>query len=250
MVMKTKREFMLCGKNGYDISCMEWTCERECAVLVCLHGFAGDKYSSVIRALAETQTLKSVRVITFDWPGHGKSPADGKNLTIENCMLDLDSVIQEIRKGNQPVYLFATSFGGFVGLNYIDLHPSTFSKVVLRSPALNMPKTFLSFLTSDDIHVLENGGTVDKGFERPLLLDKSFIEDLFRHRLLPDEYPSGVPGLIIQGDMDDVVDPLDSVKFAEKNGLSLHMIGGADHRYKKRGNIEEILSAAIPFLVN
>ena len=75
------------------------------------------------------------------------------------------------------------------------------------------------------------------------------IEDLYEHRILPDEYPALVPGLLIQGDMDDVVDPLDSVRFAEKNGLRLHMIEGADHRYKEQGNLEEILSVTISFLV-
>lgn len=244
-----KREFMLCGKREYDISCMEWPCEQERAVLVCLHGFAGDKYSSVIQALAEALVSKSIRVITFDWPGHGKSPVDGSSLTIENCLLDLETVIQEIQPTDGPIYLFATSFGGFVGLNYLAIHPSVFSKVVLRSPALNMPKTFHDFLTDEEIHVLEDGGTVNKGFDRPLLLGKSFIEDLYEHRILPDEYPALVPGLLIQGDMDDVVDPLDSVRFAEKNGLRLHMIEGADHRYKEQGNLEEILSVTISFLV-
>ena len=244
-----KREFMLNGNKGYDISCMEWPCEQECAVLLCLHGFAGDKYSSVIQALADEMISKSIRVVTFDWPGHGKSPVDGKSLTIENCMLDMDAVIQEIRTANQPVYLFATSFGGFVGLNYLALHPSAFSKVVLRSPALDMPNTFRSFLSDEDIQVLEKDGTVNVGFDRPLQLGKSFMDDLIQHRLRQDEYPAEVPGLIIQGDMDDVVDPQDSVKFAEKNGMKLHMVKGADHRYKNPGNLEEILSVTVPFLL-
>ena len=247
--MKMKREFMISGKNGYEVSCLEWPVEQECAVLVCLHGFAGDKYSSVIEALAQSLVRKSIRVITFDWPGHGKSPVGGESLSVENCLRDLESVIQEIQKTKRTIYLFATSFGGFIGLNYIANHPSAFSKVVLRSPALNMPATYRSFLTNEDIHVLENGGTINKGFDRPLLLGKSFLDSLGQHRILQGNYPANVPGLIIQGDMDNVVDPRDSVEFAEKNGLTLHMINGADHRYKKGGNLEEILSVTVPFLL-
>ena len=104
--------------------------------MLCLHGFAGDKYSSVIRALAETLADRSLRVAAFDWPGHGSSPAD----------------------------------------------------------------------------------------------------------TLP-------PGLIIQGDLDDVVDPRDSEAFAARNGLRLHVVTGADHRCKKTGNLEEILSVTVPFLL-
>ena len=240
---------MLRGKNGYDISCMEWRHEPERAVLVCLHGFAGDKYSSVIRALAEAIVPKSVRVVTFDWPGHGKSPVDGESLTVENCLSDLDTVLEEIGK-EKPVYLFATSFGGFVGVNYLARHPSAFSRVVLRSPALNMPNTYRSFLSEEDIRVLDAGGTVDQGFDRPLRLGKSFADDLSQYVLDQDGFPAGVPGLIIQGDRDDVVDPGDSVRFAEKNAMKLHVIRGADHRYKNPGNLEEILSVTIPFLLD
>ena len=38
-----------------------------------------------------------------------------------------------------------------------------------------MPKTFHDFLTDEEIQVLEDGGTVNKGFNRPLLIGKSFI---------------------------------------------------------------------------
>ena len=245
-----KQEYLLPGKNGYDISCMEWTCEQEQAVLVCLHGFAGDKYSSVIEALAEALVRKSVRVITFDWPGHGSSPVEGDNLTMENCLSDLQSVIQTIQSGVRPVYLFATSYGGYLGLHYIARHPGIFSKVALRSPALNMPETYRSLLTDDDVARLENGEVLNHGFERPLMLGKSFYEDLCQYRLSPDAFPAEVPGLIIQGDMDDVVNPRDSVAFAERNGLHLHIVRGADHRYKKQGNLEEIISAASDFLLD
>ena len=248
--MAVGKEFTLRGKAGYDISCIEWPCERERATLVCLHGFAGDKYSSVIRALGEALAQRSVRTVAFDWPGHGKSPVDGASLTVENCLLDLDSVLREIQKTGRPVYLFATSFGGFVGLNYMALHPAAFSKAALRSPALDMPKTYRSLLTDGELRTLENGGTVNKGFDRPLLLGKSFLEDLDRRRIPRDAYPADVPGLILQGDRDDVVNPLDSAAFAERNGLRLHMVKGADHRYKNKGDLEEILSVTIRFLLD
>ena len=247
-------EYLLHGKNGYDISCMEWPCEREQAVLLCLHGFAGDKYSSVIQALADEMSPRSVRVVTFDWPGHGSSPVDGASLTVENCMSDLNSVIRNIRLSvlddSTPIFLFATSFGGFLGLNYIARYPDVFSKVVLRSPALNMPDTYRSFLSEEDIHSLETGGVVNMGFDRELLLGSTFCEDLCQHRIEPDMFPTGIPGMIIQGDMDDVVSPLDSVDFAERNSLRLHMINGADHRYKKPGNLDEIMDITVRFLLD
>ena len=36
------QELLLHGKNGYDISCLEWVGGKATSVLICLHGFAGD----------------------------------------------------------------------------------------------------------------------------------------------------------------------------------------------------------------
>ena len=244
-----RQEFILPGDNGYDISCLEWTCEQEKAALICLHGFAGDKYSSVIEALAETMSKDGFRVITFDWPGHGSSPAGSSCLTVENCLWDLDSVIRYIGNENRPICLFATSFGGFLGLNYLRRSPAVFSRIVLRSPALNMPDTFRSLLSPEELRRIENGEKINKGFDRPLMVDKSFYEDLQDYRIADFSVPNTVPGLMIQGDLDKVVDPQNSIDFARRNSWELHIIEGADHRYKKPGNLEDIISAAETFLL-
>ena len=235
-----KKEFVLQGSNGYDISCLEWKPQKENAVLVCLHGFAGDKYSSVISALAEELSQQAVRVISFDWPGHGKSPADGSELLVTNCMNDLESVIHYLDESEGPRYLFATSFGGFIGLNYVIRNPRVFAKIILRSPALNMPDTFRSFLTDKELLTLEQGGTVEKGFDRPLFLKKKFYDELIQYRLQEPEL--SIPGMMIQGDRDEVVDPNDSIAFARRNGWKLHIVRYADHRYKNPGNLEEIIN--------
>ena len=244
-----KREFLLPGPNGYDISCMTWSGGRERSVLICMHGFTGDKYSTVIRRLAETMAEKDVATIAFDWPGHGASPVDGSSLTVENCLADLDAVVQTVRGRGLPLYLFATSFGGFLSVNYLNRHPDVFSRIVLRSPALEMPDLVPLLLPEEQRRIMEDGGIVDFGRDRPLLLGKAFCENLRRHRIAPDAYPAGLPGLVIQGGQDNVVDPVYNAAFAERNGLALHLVPGADHFWKRPGDLEEIVSTAEAFLL-
>ena len=127
---------------------------------------------------------RNVGTLTFDWPGHGASPVDGAFLTVENCLADLEAVIRTVRGRGLPLYLFATSFGGFLGVNYVNRNPGVFSRIVLRAPALNMPDLVPLLLPEEQRRIMEDGGTIDFGNGRPLLLDKSFYEDhvtLFIH---------------------------------------------------------------------
>ena len=244
-----RHEFLMPGKNGYDLSCLEWTCEKPKAVLICLHGFTGDKYSPVVEAAAQTLSRSSVRVIGFDWPGHGKSPADSGLLTVENCLRDLEVIVQYVREPDLPTWLFANSFGCFLGLNYVKRNPETFSRLILRSPALNMPDTCRILLPAEELARMERGELITVDCDRPLEIGKSFYEDLCRHRIADVPAPAVVPGLIIQGDLDDIVNPRDSVDYAKRNGWKLFIVNGADHLYKKPGELEQIISAVSGFLL-
>ena len=113
----------------------------------------------------------------------------------------------------------------------------------------DMPDTFRSLLSPQELRRIENGEKINKGFDRPLMVDKSFYEDLQDHRIADLSVPSTVPGLMIQGNLDEVVDPQDSIDFARRNSWELHMIEGADHRYKKPGNLEDIISTTEAFFL-
>ena len=108
------QHFTIHSPNEYEISCMEWLPSAAAAgadmhgaaakessgplpTLLCLHGFAGDKYSTVIEAVAKDRCRAGFRCVTFDWPGHGDSTADSSMLTIENCLADLDAVVKHLR---------------------------------------------------------------------------------------------------------------------------------------------------------
>ena len=85
-------------------------------VIIACHGFGGDKESSTITDLAEEIILKNIAVVSFDFPAHGESKLDGKELTIENCINNINTVYRYSKKFNAPISLFATSFGAYVNL--------------------------------------------------------------------------------------------------------------------------------------
>ena len=218
------KKFILPSENGYPISCMEWrpVCrqaeedssgagqsifaeEQNPDIVICLHGFAGDKYSSVIKAVAEALVRHGKRVVTFDWPAHGDSQAGPEMLTVENCLRDLHTVLTyyraymkkaandiavnerleadgyagQVERGK--ISCFATSFGGYLAMLYREKYPQDFNQYMLRSPALRMPEILLSFMTEEQLAAFDRGEKLNFGFEKELWLDKSFYDDLCRY---------------------------------------------------------------------
>ncbi len=243
--------FYLKGSDAYKIDAMSWPCERPMAVLLCLHGFAGDKYSTVIEAVAERFSAH-MQVLTFDWPAHGDSKADPSMLTVDRCLEDLDTMIGYINEHypGLPLYAFATSFGGYLLLKYHAREPEVFDRIILRSPALDMPEVVRHFMDDETYKAWEKGGTVDFGLERPLPLTIEFLRELRRHGAALGSIADSERFMIIQGDKDDVVSPDLARRFARQNGIAICMVEGADHRYKNPGDVDRILEAAVDFFEN
>lgn len=244
-------EISIAGLHGYEISALTNVCNTHSSILLCLHGFCGDKNSSVIAELMKCLNPNGIGIVTFDWPAHGASKAKDEELTVENCLSDIDAILQYIRlEYSLPVSCFATSFGGYLATIYRNTHSGVFQKTVLRSPAMKMPQVFLELLSKEERMRFLNGEAITVGFERKIQLKVSFYESLRTNCAfdVPVEYPAQV--LILQGDMDDVVRPEDTALYARRNNIPLEWFCGADHRYKKHGDLQRIVNLTRDFLLS
>ena len=223
--------------------------EEHSSALLCLHGFAGSKDSSVIAALRDSLDRKGVGVITFDWPAHGESDAPDDFLSVENCLSDLDHMVEWIRRQTDvPLSCFATSFGGYLATLYRNDHPNAFERLILRSPALKMSKVFRGLLPDEDFAAMMRGEKIVMGYERKMSLGRDFYESLCGHDAFSPDPPAPENILILQGDRDDVVDPADTIAYAERTGAGIRVFPGADHLYQNPGEKARIVKEAELFL--
>lgn len=240
------------NKDGYEIKYQSSIPINPSVIIVAMHGFAGDKNSSCIQLLENRLIDTSIGLIKFDWPGHGDSEVDGSYLRVDNCIDDLNEVIIYI-KSNYPaakIVAFSTSFGGYLTLLYNSRNPNVFDYIILRSPAIKMYTVLTqSILTSEYIYDLKEKGYFDYGFERNIMVTKEFINDL-RDNDLKKIYNnlklSNVT--IFHGTKDDIVPISDSLQFAYKHNCNLIKINGADHRYKKPGELEKVINTTLDIL--
>lgn len=215
-------------------------------LIVGVHGFAGDKESSMLETLAFA--CRDTALICFDFPAHGDSPVGEECLTVENCQQDLLTVIDYATKQypRAKKSIFATSFGGYITLLSADWLQG-FS-LVLRAPAVTMPKLLTETVLKISPEQFREAGTVRCGFERPIDLPCAFYEELLRRGDVCQKQIAP-PTLVIHGDCDDIV-PLEDIQafMAAQPNARLQIIPGADHRFKNSGETEAIIGYTKDFL--
>ena len=222
------------GAHGYESPVLSAADADSKEILLCLHGFAGDKHSSVIAAVADAVKGDGIGAVTFDWPAHGKSRAADAALTVQNCLEDLNTVYAAVCRRGLPVSCFATSFGGYLVLKYITERDDPFRKIALRCPAVDMYGVLTnSIMKSDDADRLMKGKDVQAGFDRKITVTRAFLDELKTNDLRKRDFlEESERILIIHGTSDEVVPFEDSRAFAEDNLIEFIAVEMADHRFQ------------------
>lgn len=229
-----------CFVNGeeYLIPITEYT-YGDGPITIALHGFGGDRSSSVIRRLAE----KTGNVVCFDFPAHGDSPAPDSALTVENCISDFAAVISYVRKKYKAreVRYFATSFGGYILLNSLHFINEN-EKIVLRAPAVKMADTYRDVIAKASETEIFEREYITCGFERKINVTSEYYSSLLRHDTMA---ACDREMLVIHGEEDLVVFPADIDEFCALHPSSrLVRMKDADHRFKGKGQVDELISYA------
>ena len=242
------------GANGYNISYDEHISNNCKTIVIAMHGFAGDRKSGCIALLEEQLEKMNVGLLKFDWPCHGESEIDGDALTIQNCLSDLNYVVEYIRKKykNCNIIAFSTSFGGYLTLLYNYYNPNVFNHIILRSPAIKMYDVVKNNLMKEQMKLeLRKNGYFHYGFERILKVSLEFINELRDEnvfKLYGDKDLNYIS--IIHGTDDDIVPISDSKLFSDIHNCTIYPIEGADHRYKKNGELDEVIEIATDIISN
>lgn len=214
--------------------------------VLALHGFAGSMESFAITGLAERLTKHGTAVLTFNYPGHG-TDTDGDLFSLWVCMLDLEHVacyLTEKYPSARWRGVFATSFGGYLALNYLKCIPNTV-RIVLRAPAVNMADVFARIVDTEHggMAQFREKGTVTVGYSHKITVRYSFYEELLAHDVFHTDHAREM--LLLHGDCDELVLPADIEEFCGRNPkITRLVIPGGDHRFTKEGTLDQALEAA------
>lgn len=223
-------------------------------IVIGVHGFAGDKESSVLILLANELNKQNKALISFDLPCHGEND-NTQTLNLFDCLNSIKIVFDYV-KGNYkniPISVFATSFGGYLTLNYLSKNNENLHKLILRAPAVYMYSILENVIlpehnfTKNDLNK-----TINLGYEKSLLVNNKFLSDLKNTNLEKAQTTNNFI-YILQGKQDDVVNPDDNDRFFNKYYPNKHKFiyfKNANHRFKNPGELKKIISDTLSILNN
>ena len=222
------------------------------AILI-IHGYAGGTYDE--EYLANFLELNhNFDVFTFTLPGH---ESKNSKVTKEDWIKSVEEHTEMLIKNNyKNIYVIGHSMGGVLA-TYVAIKYKEVKKLVLLAPAFK-------YLALD-----ENGNfNLIKGIKKSPSLIKNYSKEEVISRIMKvpfksvnefvnlvkmfEEIPKDIqiPTLIIQGLDDDIVPISDSKLFSDIHNCTIYPIEGADHRYKKNGELDEVIEIATDIISN
>lgn len=241
------------NEGGHNIRCKLYCDDPRSitrAVVFC-HGFGGHKDNGAAEKFAQRllTKYKNTAMVTFDLPCHGDDVK--KKLSLTDCDTYLQLVTAYVQQQYAPreLYAYATSFGGYLLLQYLQNHGNPFRRIALRCPAVDMYTVLTgNILSPQEREKLDKGKEIPVGFDRKIMISKAFLQELQENAVHEMDFLDFAEDiLILHGTCDEIV-PFDmAYAFADNNLIEFIPVEGADHRFRDMKKMEAAIKHILEF---
>lgn len=208
-------------------------------IILYIHGLGSNK--NWITRFYNKLLNNNYNVYSLDLIGHGEDNTSFEKFNLSNCIEYVKQTIEYIKiiHKNCNIYLFGSSYGGFVLLNGYNEIINNINKIYLMCPAINFYEILenkvgilnIDYFKNNDFLPLYNNIKIDK---------KALLEFKNGDNFINNNKFSKV--FIIQGDMDKTVLVDNIIDFSNKNNLVYKIIKGGKHElYGYEDNIIEFI---------
>jgi len=246
-------EITIKGKAGYEIPCICEIPDNTDLIVIAIHGFGGNKNTGAIRRMCKKLLEFNKGMIALDLPCHGESNAPKDAFLLKNVMSDIDDVVSflENEYPKADIAFFATSFGAYATLLYLTENKERLiSKAVCRSSAIDMEKVLLQNIIKEKAEELEKNGYINCSDHGMLRVSREYRDELTENRLFDIfEKNEFCDYLMIHGTSDELAPIEDARAFAERFEINMIEVKGADHRFKKEHDLEQLINYAMSFFL-
>lgn len=201
-------------------------------IVVMFHGFTGHKNENgyLFKQLTETLVERGYATLRYDFMGNGESDGDFTDYTFFTEIDDGIAIVKEAFTLNKerPIILLGFSMGGAIASRVSLLMKDYIDKLILLSPAGNIPEIIRSKFAMQQ---LDENGNIDMGGYYMNIAMKDTLEGYDMYQGI-ETFEK--PVLIMQGGEDTSVPPMYSRKYHELYPNSeYNLVEGSQHCYTK-----------------
>ncbi len=233
-------KYIIVKKNGIPVSCVREIPGDPAGIVIAVHGFSSSKEGATYRLLLESMPSYGFGAVAFDLPGHGTEESAAELLRIPGAIDSIEAVERDIaeRYPGLPVFYFASSFGAYLTGLYVSSREHKGRRLFFRSAAVNMPSLFIKENPTEkekkQLEDLERQGWFDTDMDlhSPVRITREMYNDLMETDLFERFDPEHGGGHLVQmahGAEDDVIDPAEALRFAEKFSIPIRMFEREGH---------------------
>jgi len=214
-------------------------------VILC-HGMESTKDGTKHKLLGERLSRVGFSVLRFDFSYVGESEGDFADLTFRGEVDDLGGAWDFFRaRVDGPIGLLGSSMGGAVALLFAAAEPGV--RALATIAAVARPGRVLAELRPAELERWRREGVLSLGGVR---LRSTFLDDVETLDVVAACRDVRCPTFVAHGDADRVVPCSDGEEIAAALGGAhrLKIYPGADHRFSKPADLEELLEDCASWL--
>lgn len=118
-------------------------------LVIAVHGNMSHKEDDAITIVAKEALAKGYQVLSFDLPEHGERKEEAYSCNVQNCVQDLQSIMEYAHTLSQHISLFACSMGAYFSLVAYKNEP--LEQVLFLSPVVNMLRIIQNMMKWTDV---------------------------------------------------------------------------------------------------
>lgn len=208
-------------------------------IIICFHGFNGDKWGDAFSGLKNI--AENSLVCSFDSCGHGDSEVTSEKMRLYLILKEIDIVIEYLKKNllDKPIILVAVSYGAYRVMEYLIHYKPNIDKIIYINPAFKMLET-IENVKDFEYAKLEENALVTMKKSKNKYISKAFLDDLYENNLYSQTYDIYYDMEIVVGDKDSLIPIEDTLKIADMYKCKITYVND-NHVFENKENWKIVL---------
>ena len=209
-------------------------------IVICFHGFNGDKWGDAYSGLKKR--LTNSLVVSFDSCGHGESYVSSIDMRLSLVLEEIAEVVKFLQKEfpDKKIVFVACSYGAYRVMQYLIKYRPMIHKIIYINPAFGMLEV-LQMVKGFKYEELKSGDTIAMKSSLNKFMCKEFIDDLYENNLFAKDFNLGVfDSEIVIGERDSLIPVCDKLEIANKYKYGVTYVDD-EHCFENKENWQVVV---------